>query len=121
MPFGYCLNPDEIDREFAAVGRFYFGTLGTLLTDERLAAFVAGHALASKVTGPLPRVDSKTLVVPPGFRPGYFTTILCDLFRRNWIAQRESFTFETVFSSVDKVDGMRAALDAGFRTYLYYV
>lgn len=41
--------------------------------------------------------------------------------RRQWLGARESFTFETVMSSSDKVQLFEKAIMAGYRTYLYYV
>jgi predicted ABC-type ATPase len=47
--------------------------------------------------------------------------VLCDLLRRRWAATGQTFTFETVMSSADKLDLLREANRAGYRTYLYFV
>ena len=45
---------------------------------------------------------------------------LSDFLRAKLVAARESFSFETVTSHQSKVDQLRVARAAGFRTYLYY-
>jgi predicted ABC-type ATPase len=51
----------------------------------------------------------------------YTSAILTDFLRQKLIEHQQSFTFETVMSSKDKVDTLKKARDLGFRTYLYYV
>jgi predicted ABC-type ATPase len=119
LPLGYCLNPDEVERELQA-GRIYLGWQSQI-DEAALHEFVRSHPLGAKITGPLPSVRDNGLVAPPGYRAGYFTAILCDFLRNQWLATGESFTFETVMSHPDKVDFLRKALDGGYRTYLYFV
>jgi predicted ABC-type ATPase len=121
FPFGYCLNPDELERELTKFGRLYLGGWGTSIDDARLVAFVRRHGLAKRIKGPLPRAEGNVLVAPKGYRAGYFTSILCDLLRREWMAKEESFTFETVMSHRDRVAILDEARDLGYRSYLYYV
>jgi predicted ABC-type ATPase len=121
FPFGYCLNPDEIDRELKECGRLYLGAWGVELDDATLSTFVSGHGLANRLRGKVPRVEDNGLVVKRNFKPGYFTSIFCDLLRRQWMAREESFTFETVMSHPDRVELMEEARRRGYRTYLYYV
>ncbi len=51
----------------------------------------------------------------------YHASVQADLLRRKLIAARVPFSFETVMSAPDKVELLRDARAAGFRTYLYYV
>lgn len=51
----------------------------------------------------------------------YVASILSDWLRRALIETRQSFTFETVLSSADKLDVFRRAKEAGYRIYLYFV
>jgi predicted ABC-type ATPase len=51
----------------------------------------------------------------------YLAAALADYLRHLWIENHITFTFETVMSSVDKIDLFKKAHDAGYRTYLYYV
>lgn len=121
FPFGYCLNPDEIERELTRHGRLYLGGWGLQLDDSAIAQFVSRHGLAGRISGELPKSKGDALVAKKGSRLGYFTSVLSDLLRREWMSKEESFTFETVMSHADRVDLLGEALDRGYRTYLYYV
>jgi predicted ABC-type ATPase len=121
FPFGYCLNPDEIERELTEFGRLYLGGWGLQLTDDAIERFVRSHGLAGRITGKLPRVDGNSLIAPKGYQPGYFVSAFADLLRREWMAKEESFTFETVMSHPDRLDLLVDAVGRGYRTYLYYV
>src|SRR5436190_20537801 len=96
FPFGYCLNPDEIEYELTHVGRLYLGGWGLQLNDAAIDSFVRSHGLAKRMTGELPKLDANALVAPKGYRAGYFISVFCDLLRREWMSKEESFTFETV-------------------------
>src|SRR4051794_10967134 len=95
FPFGFWLNPDEIDRELRLHGRVYLGSFGVHIDDVALRSFVKTHGLAKRLTGPLPRIEDNGLVADLPYTPAYFTSIFCDFLRRQWIARDESFTFET--------------------------
>ncbi len=121
FPFGYCLNPDEIDHELAQASRLYLGAWGVRIDNEKLKHFVARHPLSKRLEGSLPKIDGSALVAPRGYQAGYFTSIFCDLLRRDWISNGESFTFETVMSHPDRPRQLAQARLGGYRTYLYYV
>jgi hypothetical protein len=97
LPLGYRLNPDEIEGEFWQSRRIYLGW-HTHLDDAVLHAFIRGHYLGRGLKGRLPTMDGNTLIAHRGFRCPYFAVILGDLFRLQWLASKESFTFETVMS-----------------------
>lgn len=121
FPLGYCLNPDKLEDELARLGRLDFGQWGLQVDESQLREFLAAHPLAARQ--PLPTVAVHDNVLSGFANPGggYFAAMLCDFLRRQWIATGQTFTFETVMSSADKVALMGTAHAAGFRTYLYYV
>ena len=121
FPFGYCLNPDEIERELTRFGRLYLGGWGVWLDDEKIVAFVRSHGLAKRLTGELPKAEGNVVIAPEGYRAGYFISVFSDLLRREWIAHEESFTFETVMSHPDRLKILEDARERDYRTYLYYV
>lgn len=51
----------------------------------------------------------------------YFASVIADFIRQDLLKRRETFSFETVMSSRDKVDLLAHSLRLGYRTYLYYV
>jgi predicted ABC-type ATPase len=66
-------------------------------------------------------LTAATLALDPKHVNAYVAAVLADFIRRELLAAGESFTFETVMSSPDKVDFMREARASGYRTYLYFV
>jgi predicted ABC-type ATPase len=67
------------------------------------------------------RLDGSKLTLGSANVNSYVAVVLADFIRRELLAAGVSFTFETVMSSLDKVDFMRQAWAQGFRTYLYFV
>ena len=51
----------------------------------------------------------------------YFASATVDFLRQKLLERRISFTFETVMSHPSKVDLLRHAQTAGYRTYLYFI
>jgi predicted ABC-type ATPase len=53
----------------------------------------------------------------------YFASVVSDFIRHELLKIDEPFTFsfETVMSSIDKVEFLKKAQELGFRTYLYYI
>jgi len=51
----------------------------------------------------------------------YYASICADFIRSQLLKSKISFTFETVMSSKDKVDFLKKAQEAGYRTYLYFI
>ena len=47
--------------------------------------------------------------------------MLCDFLRKQWLAKRATFTFETVMSHESKLEILRQARLLGYRTYMYFV
>lgn len=121
FPLGYCLNPDEIDRELVEAGRIYLGAWGLQLDDAGLRSYVRSHGLGKRVSGSLPTLRGNALFARHHYRPGYFASVFADLLRREWMTHGESFTFETVMSHQTRVTMLGAAQRRGYRTYLYYI
>ena len=51
----------------------------------------------------------------------YSVAIVADFFKEQYLKHRISFSFETVFSHPAKIDVLRRAQAAGFKTYMYFV
>lgn len=125
---GVWVNADEIE---AGLKRGPFDlqvNYGIQAADDlysRLHAALAAHGLAGRgdfqiILAQL-HLDGATLVLPEPLVNSYFAAALADFVRRELLAAGESFTFETVMSSQDKVAFMREARLSGYRTYLYFV
>jgi len=122
---GHYLNPDEIEAGIRATGEFDLTTFGLPIDGRdageyfRQSAFLTSAGLASGVNGigfGQHRLDFLTVSVN-----AYFASVLSDFLRRAMLANRQSFSFETVMSSPDKVELLKTARASGYRTYLYFV
>lgn len=51
----------------------------------------------------------------------YSVAIAADFFKEQYLKHRISFSFETVFSHPAKIDILRRAQAAGFKTYMYFI
>jgi predicted ABC-type ATPase len=66
-------------------------------------------------------VDKALTLTVPGAVNSYLASVLADAIRRELLHEKQTFTFETVMSSRDKVDFMKEARQRGYRVYLYFV
>jgi predicted ABC-type ATPase len=118
---GYVLNADEVEKEFAGRGRIDFGRWGLTLDEAALRDFLHIHPLAKHWSDDQVAVQSGEVSIGGELLGGYFSAVLCDFVRRQWVRAGTTFTFETVMSSGDKVDLLAEAKADGYRTYLYFV
>jgi predicted ABC-type ATPase len=122
---GVYLNPDEIEQEIRKQGFLDFALYGVNTTaDEALQFFNTSKFLqqarlldvARQITFTNGRLDFAKLEVN-----SYLASVAGDFLRQKLLAQKLSFTFETVMSHPSKVDILIQAQAAAFRTYLYFV
>lgn len=123
---GHYLNPDELESELRQHPFFQFSRF-TLPTPEAadFRAFFTQHALAIRAGLSTQfetiQLQGDTADFSQLSINSYVASILTDWLRTALIQTEQSFTFETVMSSSDKLDVFRRAREAGFRTYLYYI
>ena len=65
--------------------------------------------------------DEDYLVFSPQAVDSYTVAIVADFFKDQYLKRHLSFSFETVFSHPAKIDILKKAQAAGFRTYMYFV
>ena len=119
------LNPDDIEAEIRRSGHFDLAALGVGANGSEVrdyflrSAFLASAGLttdAARIGYFEDRIDFAAVAVN-----SYFASVLTDFLRRKLLAFKLSFSFETVMSAPDKVELLRIAQQAGYRTYLYFV
>ncbi len=122
---GVYINPDDIEREIRQRGSFDPRTFSVAATEDELTAFLSSSPLLAKAglldQARLLRWTDGVLNFGSVAVNSYFAAVLADFLRQKLLAQRRSFTFETVMSSPDKVSLLCRAQQLGYRTYLYYV
>ncbi|WP_298017945.1 zeta toxin family protein [uncultured Castellaniella sp.] len=122
---GVYVNPDDLEKSWRQSGSLRFSDFKVCVhPDEVLDFFNRSEFLNKAGMAPLVSgltVDDGRLHQHPECVNSYLASVASDFIRRQLLAQRISFSFETVMSSPDKVDFLREARQAGFRTYLYYI
>jgi len=122
---GVYLNPDEIEAAIRRTGRLQTADYGVSTNAGEILSFFTQSRLLLEnglqdQAQRLPFADGQ-LVFPDGTINSYWASVAADFLRQQLMRQRASFTVETVMSHHSKVDLLRAAQTAGYRTYLYYI
>ena len=121
IPLGHCQNPDEVEDQIRRTGQLDLMGLGLEFELGALRTFLRSHPLGQPAWEEGVTLSDNILGVRPALSGGYFAAVLCDFIRRNWVATKRTFTFETVMSSPDKIDLLQLARESGYRNYLYYI
>lgn len=122
---GAYINPDEIESAIRREGSLDLASYGVFpsaedikrVLDRRLRWHAAGAPRAMRDIA----VTNGQLRVVPDHANAYLASEVAEFLRQCLVAQRASFTFETVMSHPSKVALLAQAQAAGYRTYLYYV
>ena len=121
---GVYINADEIEKEIKKNDFLDLSHYGIVSDEETVLSFFEHHPLRTKAdfddSDQLKFTDNKIdffgVIVN-----SYHASICADFIRHELLKAKVSFTFETVMSSRDKVDFLKKAQDAGYRTYLYFI
>lgn len=122
---GVYINPDEIEKEINKFSFLNMLNYRVETNEEEVISFFENHPLLDKadLTNELSLlrfVDNK-IDFSNMFINSYYASICADFIRHQLLKSKISFTFETVMSSRDKVDFLKKAQEAGYRTYLYFI
>jgi predicted ABC-type ATPase len=122
---GVYLNPDDIEREIGRQGFLDFSAYAVATTaDEALKFFTGSDFLREagfgEAAGRLEFQENRLRFGRVEVN-SYFASVAADYLRQKLLAQKASFTFETVMSHEGKVGLLAQAQAAGYRTYLYFV
>jgi predicted ABC-type ATPase len=127
---GVFINADEIERALKqSAGELNLAALGFRTSPEAALRGLEQHIQSSSfaeklglhsLLGHMSVDEALTLRLPGPFN-SYVASVLADAIRRELLEEGQTFTFETVMSSRDKVDFMREARARGYRVYLYFV
>lgn len=122
---GVYINPDEIEKEINKFSFLNMLNYRVETNEEEVISFFENHPLLEKadLTDELSllrfldnKIDFSNMSIN-----SYYASICADFIRHQLLKSKISFTFETVMSSKDKVDFLKKAQEAGYRTYLYFI
>lgn len=127
---GVFVNADEMERALNETGGLLdlkaLGLTGRpAVVLHRLERHIRNSAFAQKLglhalLGRM-AIDAQWRLRVPGPYNSYLASVLADAVRQELLNQGQTFTFETVMSSRDKVDFLKKARSRGYRVYLYFV
>jgi predicted ABC-type ATPase len=122
---GFYINPDEIEKEIRTSDFVDFDQFDMSIDKREIFAFLENSTLLEKTDLMLGindlRFNDNKLSFSNVHVNAYWASVVADFIRQKLLAAHQSFTFETVMSSKDKVELLKKAQQLGYRTYLYYV
>ena len=123
---GYYLNPDEIEKEIKDSGYLDIRGYNIQTSEYEIRTFFDKHPLIEKTelgdfTYEIKYVQTEFVDFNNVGIDSYMSAILTDFLRSKYLESHQSFTFETVMSSPDKVKILKKAQHLGYKTYLYFV
>lgn len=120
------INPDEIEKHFIKYSKFDLSKFKIHPSEETIQTFFRESQLL-KNNGKTNeadnfKLDKDNFVNYKGKDfDSYLASVFSDLIRKQILAIGGSFAFETVMSSLDKIDILKLAKENGYKTYLYFV
>jgi len=123
---GHYLNPDEIEKEIKANGYLDIRGYNIQTNVQEIRAFFDKHPLIDKTelgdfVYEIKYIEAEFVDFSNVGIDSYMSAILTDFLRHKYLETHQSFTFETVMSSPDKVEILKKAQQLGYKTYLYFV
>ncbi len=122
---GIYINPDEIEKEIGLRDFLDLAQFGVKTTKEDVLDFFLKSSLLNSADlieeASLLKFNDDKLIFHEVIVNSYFASVAADFIRHKLIQAGQSFTFETVMSSPDKLELLRKAQERGYRTYLYYI
>jgi len=122
---GVYINPDEIEKEIRKFDFLDMNHYRVATNKESVESFFLNHPLLDKTdfydTQSSIDFNDNKIIFSNILVNSYYASISADFIRHELLKAKISFTFETVMSSQDKVEFLKKAQDAGYRTYLYFI
>ncbi|RYG70134.1 hypothetical protein EON80_08490 [bacterium] len=124
--WGVFVNADNIEAWLKNDGFFDFESWNVEIGEAELRAFFLQSWVGARLphwkdeVGKL-RFEANRLSARNLSVNSYMAAVIGEILREKLVAQKTSFTFETVMSDFSKVRFLQEARAEGYRTYLYYV
>lgn len=122
---GVYINPDDIEKNLEEFGFFDLKEFRIEATKDEILKHFLNSTLLQKVNliddvKKLTFEDQKLNFFNVKIN-SYFSSVIADFIRQKLLQKLESFSFETVMSSPDKIEILKKANQLGYKTYLYFI
>ena len=122
---GVFVNSDQIEKAIGENGFISLESFGLMsrisLIDDYLKISTLKAPYSPDIIKDLVELEGGKIKLKGKDSSPYLGMIISDLIREELLADKISFTMETVFSHQNKVQFMQRAKDAGYKVYLYFV
>jgi predicted ABC-type ATPase len=122
---GVYINPDEIESTIAQTGYLDFESFSVETSEVELFNFLQASTLLAKANllaeSEKLRFQKNQIDFANVSSNSYFASVIADFIRQKLIQTKQSFSFETVMSSPDKIDLLENSHLNGYRNYLYFI
>jgi predicted ABC-type ATPase len=122
---GVFVNPDEIEADIKKNKFLDFENFGIKTGEANAIGFFQDSLFLQKqnLTSEVAKLifNENKLYFTNVKVNSYFASVAADFIRQKLIEQKQSFSFETVMSSPDKVEFLKKSKSNGYRNYLYFV
>lgn len=122
---GVYINPDEIEKEIKVYDFLDLDNYKVKATKKEIMTFFENSTLLKNANLDdevvFLKFNDNKLIFSDLSVNSYFASVCADFIRKKLCEQRESFTFETVMSSKDKIELLKLAKKLGYKVYLYFV
>jgi predicted ABC-type ATPase len=125
IPTGPFVNSDIIEKELEQYRSITLSEYGILsasptIIEDYLKISTLKAPYDPSIIRDFITIENNSLKLISESSP-YLGMIVSDLIREELLKNSISFTMETVFSHIDKVNFMKRAIDLGYKVYLYFV
>ncbi len=114
------VNADEVEQQLRETSGVDLRRYRLDLQQSDVVRLLAGLRWEAGVGGLL-RVNGTRLELDSSAPSPYAAAAIAGMLREHMLVAGKSFSFETVMSHPGKVDFLRRAREAGYRTYVYFV
>ncbi len=122
---GVFVNPDEIEAEIKSLRFLDFERFGIKVDKVNAIKYFQNSLFLQKqnLTSEVAKLvfNENKLYFADIQVNSYFASVAADFIRQKLIEEKQSFSFETVMSSPDKIDFLKKSKSSGYRNYLYFV
>lgn len=117
---GIYINADEIEKEIRQTSRLSLQRFELQPEGATLKEAICSNERLKNLEITLSK-STEALCFSENSQADYLASVVAEEIREALLAQKVSFTFETVMSHQSKPEILEKAQAAGYRTYLYYI